>query len=146
MPCSRLVDSICQLNEDYIAIGLQLESEESMNGIAILDKNKREIITLIRGLSIGLLNRNINNSKLIFFTTNQTKEVKKCNELRIYKLNNIMTDFLDKNKNKLIFQYSSSFSHLAELIPSKENQKIIFYLLSFNKKIFIIKIDNNIFD
>ena len=161
MPCSRLVDSICQLNKDYIGIGLQLDSQESINGIAVLNIKQREILTIIKGLSIGLLNTIIINRKFVFFTTNQTKDVKKCNELRLYKINNdiidylyknkkkkdkandIMIDYLDKNKDKLIFQYNSSFSCLVELNPSNYKKRNIFYVISSNKKLFIIKIEND---
>ena len=51
--CSRKVDSIIKLNDDYIGIGLQSYDDNMVNGIAILDINKNQIVRKIIGLNIG---------------------------------------------------------------------------------------------
>jgi len=145
LPCSRMVDSITKLNNEYIGIGLQRYNIEDNEGIAILDINKRIIVNYIRGLSIGLLNNSISNYNFIFFSTNQTKDVKKVNEIRLYKKNNNnANDYLSKKKETLLFQYKSGINSIVELIPSNNNKNNIYYSVSSEKKIFIIKIDNNL--
>ena len=141
LPCSRFVESIAKLGKNYIGIGLQ-KTNDCINGIAVLDINKKEIVKTIEGLSIGLLNKSIFNPKYIIFTTNETKDYRKCNEIRLYIKNNLLTDYLSKNKDELIFSFKSSFSCLIEICSDK-NIKNTFYAASSNKKLFIIKIENN---
>ena len=145
LSCSRMVDSISKLNNDLIGIGLQKYKENYCNGIALLDLDKLEIVRIIEGLSIGLLNTSINNSKFIFFSSNQTKDVKKCNEIRLYEINDIKTDNLSKQKDNIIFKINSGFLCLVELIPSSHSSKNIYYACSYNNKIFyIIEIGSNL--
>jgi len=140
-----MVDSIAKLNSQYIGIGLQKYNLEDSEGIAILDIiNDRIIATIIKGLSIGLLNNSINNYNFIIFSTNETKDIKKVNEIRLYKKNNnIYNDYLSKNKEIILFQYKSGFNNIVELIPSNNNKNYIYYSVSSNKNIFIIKIGND---
>ena len=142
LPCSRFVESIAKLDKNYIGIGLQ-KTNDNINGIAVLDINKKEIVNIIEGLSIGLLNKSIFNPKYIIFTTNETKDYRKCNEIRLYNKNNLLNDSLSKIKDKPIFQFISSFSCLVEICSDK-NKKYIYYATSSNKKLIIIKIENNL--
>ena len=142
LPCSRFVESIAKLNKNYIGIGLQ-KTNDCNNSIAVFDINEKEIVNIIEGLSIGLLNKSIFNPKYIIFTTNETKDYRKCNEIRLYKKNNLSTDFLAKNKDKLIFRFISSFSCLVEICSDK-NKKYIYYASASNKKLIIIQIENNL--
>ena len=145
LSCSRMVDSISKLNDKFIGIGLQKYNENNIDGIAILDIDNLEIVNIIKGLSIGLLNTSINNSKFIFFSTNQTKDVRKSNEIRLYKIKDIKKDRLSKMENKIIFNINSGFWCLVELLPSNNIEKKIYYVCSYNSKLFyVIQVDNNL--
>ena len=151
LPCSRMNDSIIRINDKYIGIALQKYNEEGSNGIAIFDVNSKRVVNIIKGMSIGLLNKSIINNKFIFFTSNQTREVKKCNEIRLYKvnnrINNDLKDFLSKEKEKIIFGLSSGFTCMVELTPNigkKRDNKIVYYSVSNDKSLFIILLEGNI--
>ena len=145
--CSRMVDSICKINETYIGIGLQQYQMDCDNGIALFNYKKKEIEKTIKGLSIGLLKKSINKNNYIFFTTNKTKDMKINNELRLFNRKddkNKNNEYLSKDKDKLIFSINSCFSCLVELIPSIDasNRKKIYYVASYDKKFYVIIINN----
>ena len=147
--CSRMVDSICKINDKYIGIGLQKYEMNYDDGIALLNFKEQEIVKIISGLSIGLLKKSINNNNYIFFTTNKTKDLKINNELRLYHMkkeiirNRDNIKDLSSKKDKLIFNINSGFTCLVELIPSnKNNKKNIYYIASYDKKFYVILINH----
>ena len=147
LSCSRMVDSICKINETYIGIGLQQYQMDCDDGIALFNYKEKEIEKTIKGLSIGLLKKSINNNNYIFFTTNKTKDLKTNNELRLFNRKNDKNkdnECLSKDKDKLIFSINSCFSCLVELIPSidESNRKKIYYVASYDKKFYVISINN----
>ena len=141
IPCSRKVDSIVKLNDEYIGIGLQNYFNNIDDGVAILDIRKKEIVSKISGFNIGSLSRSYINEDYIVFSTNETKEIKKSNAIRLYKIRDIFNDSLSKNKNKIVFQLTSGFSCIEELFYEKGNNVI--YAVSNDKSFYIIKLENN---
>jgi len=135
--CSRKVDSIIKLNDDYIGIGLQSYDDNMVNGIAILDINKNQIVRKIIGLNIGSLNKSYINNNYIIFTTNETTDIKKSNLIKLYKIGNIFKDSLPKEKDKIIFQLKSGFTCIEE-ISYKDGD--IIYATANNKSLYIIYI------
>jgi hypothetical protein len=139
--CSRKIDSITKLNQKYIGIGLQSYDDNIDNGIAILDIEQKEIVRKIKGLNIGSLSKSYINGEYIIFTTNETKDVKKSNLIRLYKINNILEDFLSKDKDKIVFQLKGGFTCIEELFYEKGNNVI--YAAVNDKSFYIIHIKNN---
>ena len=139
--CSRKVDSITKLNNKYIGIGLQRYDDNMDDGIAILDIAKKVIVRKINGLSIGSLSKSYINEDYIIFTTNETKEVKKSNLIRLYKKNNLFKDFLSKDKDKIVFQLKSGFTCIEELFYDKGHNVI--YAAVNDKAFYIINLKNN---
>jgi hypothetical protein len=111
------------------------------DGIAILDIAKKVIVRKINGLSIGSLSKSYINEDYIIFTTNETKEVKKSNLIRLYKKNNLFKDFLSKDKDKIVFQLKSGFTCIEELFYEKGNNVI--YAAANGKSFYIIHLKNN---
>jgi len=139
--CSRKVDSITRLNKNFIGIGLQSYDDNMDDGIAILDIKKKEIVRKINGLSIGSLNKSYINDNYIIFTTNETKDVKKSNLIRLYKKSNVFKDFLSKDKDKIVFQLKSGFTCIEELFY-EEGDNVIYAAVN-DKSIYIINLKNN---
>jgi len=139
--CSRKVDSIIKLNDDYIGIGLQSYDDNMDNGIAILDINKNQIVRKIIGLNIGSLNKSYINNNYIIFTTNETKTIKKSNLIKLFKIRNIFKDSLSKEKNKIIFQLKSGFTCIEEI--SCKNGDDIIYAAANDKSFYIIYLKNS---
>ena len=138
-----MADSICKLNDNYIGIGLQKYDENNIDGIAVLDIREREIVNIIQGLSIGLLNNSLIKNKFIFFSTNQTREIKKANIIRLYKKDDIFKDNISKDKDKIILQITSTFNCLTEIIPFKDKSQNLYYAVSSDKSLYIILLKNN---
>ena len=64
--CSVEANSICQLNEQYLCVGLQKnKNSELTNGFALIDINKREKCKIIEGDNITSIYYDIENSLLI---------------------------------------------------------------------------------
>jgi len=139
--CSRKVDSIIKLNDEYIGIGLQSYDGITDDGIAILDINKKEIVRKIMGLNVGSLSKSYINDNYIIFTTNETKDVKKSNLIKFYKIRDIFKDSLPKEKDKIIFQLKSGFTCIEEI--SYEKGDNIIYVAVNDKSFYIIKLKNN---
>ena len=136
LPCSRMVNSICKISSKNIAIALQKYNEKDSNGIAILDIIKKEKIAIVGGFSIGMISREIP-SKFIFYTTNKTKNVNKCNVIRfVYDL----AESLDKDTLKVVCEINTRFSGLLELQPNK-NDKLFFFAITSDKALFIVSIN-----
>jgi len=139
--CSRKVDSIIKLNNKYIGIGLQRYDDNMDDGIAILDIERKIIVRKINGLSVGSLSKSYINEDYIIFTTNETKDVKKSNLIRLYKKSNQFKDFLSKDKNKIVFQLKSGFTCIEELFYEKGHNVI--YAAINDKAFYIINLKND---
>ena len=136
MPCSKMVNSICKISSKNIAIALQKYNEQDNNGIAIIDMEQKLKIGFVGGFSIGMIYREIP-SRFIFYATNTTKDVNKCNQIRfVYDL----CGSLDKDELKIVCNINTRFSGLLELKPNK-NSKLFFYVISSDKALFIISIN-----
>ena len=58
--CSELVDTLCQIDEQYLCVALQKWSSNQIKGIAIIDLIRKQVINTIQGDSmtcISLINR-----------------------------------------------------------------------------------------
>ena len=99
------------------------------------------IVRKINGLSIGSLSKSYINEDYIIFTTNETKEVKKSNLIRLYKKKNLFKDFLSKDKDNIIFQLKSGFTCIEELFYDK-GQNVIYVAVN-DKAFYIINLKNN---
>ena len=136
MPCSKMVNSICKISSKNIAIALQKYNEQDNDGIALIDMEQKLKIAIIGGFSIGMIHREIP-SKYIFYATNKTKDVSKCNQIRfVYDL----CGSLDKDELKIVCNINTRFSGLLELKPNK-NKKLFFYAISSDKALFIVSIN-----
>ena len=136
LPCSKMVNSISKLSSKNIAIALQKYNEKDSNGIAIIDMNKKEKIAIVGGFSIGIINREPK-SRLIFYATNKTKDVNKCNQIRFV---NDLKESLDRDTLKIVCDINTRFSGLIELKPN-QNNKLFFYALVSDKALFVISIN-----
>ena len=136
LPCSKMVNSICKISSKNIAIALQKYNDQDNNGIALIDMEQKLKIAIIGGYSVGMIHREIP-SKFIFYATNKTKDVNKCNQIRfVYDL----CGSLDKDELKIVCNINTRFSGLLELKPNK-NSKLFFYAISSDKAVFIVSIN-----
>ena len=98
--------------------------------------NIKEKIAIVGGFSIVMINREPK-SRLIFYATNKTKDVNKCNQIRFV---NDFTESLDRDTLKIVCDINTRFSGLIELKPNQNNE-LFFYALVSNKALFIISIN-----
>ena len=137
-PCSKMVNSICKINSEYVAIALQKYKDSENDGILILNINKKETKTIIKGFSIAMTFKEISSG--YFFITNKTNDVNKCDEIWfVEKLNKK----LDKNNLKRICNINSRFSGLMEIKPN-HSKNLCFYAITCNKALFIISKKNEL--
>jgi len=134
--CSIQPDSICRINSDNIAIALQYE----INGIAIIDVNKKEKIRIIKGFSIGIINKPLEEN-IIFFIVNKTKKINKYDEIRYI---DELKEKLQNDDRKIICRIKTRFSGFTELRPMNMRVKknMFYYAISSNKALYIISIKN----
>ena len=139
LPCSKISDSICKLSSKFIGVALQRYKEKDADGIAIIDKNQKELIRIYRGFSIGLMIKPLG-SRYIFFSTNKSKDTNKCDVIRLI---NELTERLQSNDEKIVCQIKTRFNTLAQLKPKirgiKDNS-LFYFALSSNKTLYIISI------
>ena len=84
--CSELVDTICQIDEEYLCVALQKWDNNQIKGIAIIDLKEKKIINKIQGDSIACISL-INNKEKIIITGGRDKANKKS-IIREWKLKN----------------------------------------------------------
>ena len=114
-----------------------------INGIAIIDVNRKEIIRIIKGFSIGIINKPLERN-IIFFITNKTKDINKSDEIRYI---DELKEKLQNDDRKIICQIKTRFSGFTELRPQSigiRNNLLFYYAISSNKELYIISIKNNI--
>jgi hypothetical protein len=74
--CSELVDTICQIDEQYLCIALQKWTSNQVKGLAIVDIIKKQIVRTIQGDSMPSITL-INNTDKIIITGGRDKANKK---------------------------------------------------------------------
>ena len=92
--CSELVDTLCQINEQFLCVALQKWNSNQMKGIAVVDLIKKQIINKIQSDSMTCISL-INNKEKIIITGGRDKTNKKS-IIRQWKL---------KNKGELVQLY-----------------------------------------
>jgi hypothetical protein len=133
--CSIFPDSICRISTKNIAIALQYE----INGIVIINVNIKEIIRIIKGFSFGIINKPLERN-IIFFITNKTKKINKCDDIRY------IDEFKETYQNdlkKIICKIKTRFNGFTELRPNRSmkiKNNIFYYAISSNKALYIISI------
>ena len=84
--CSELVDTICQIDDQYLCVALQKWSSNQIKGIAIINLIKKQIVNTIQGDSTTCIAL-INSYDKIIITGGRDKTNKKS-ILRLWKLKN----------------------------------------------------------
>ena len=132
--CSILPDSICRINPQNIAIALQFD----INGIVIIDVDTKEKIRIIKGFSIGIINKPLEGN-IIFFITNKTKKINKFDEIRYI---DELKERLQDDKRKIICKIKTGFNGFTEIRPHNIRLKnnLFYYAISSNKALYIISI------
>ena len=74
--CSELVDTICQVDGDYLCVALQKWNAKQIKGIAIIDLKSKQIINTIQGDSMTCISL-INSKEKIIITGGRDKANKK---------------------------------------------------------------------
>ena len=92
--CSELVDTICQIDKQYLCVALQKWDDSQIKGIAIIDLIKKQIINRIQGDSMTCITL-INSKEKIIISGGRDKTNKKS----------IIREWKLKNKGELIQLY-----------------------------------------
>ena len=140
LPCSKMTNSICQLSINNIGIALQKNKINENDGIAVIDITKKQLVKIINGFSIGIINRDFK-SPNIFFTTNITSDINKCDQIRYV---NDLKEKLDRSKSKVICNIKTRFSGFIELKPIHEDSKtikLLYFGITSNKAVYIISVN-----
>ena len=118
--CSTERNSICQLNYQYICIGLQNFNNKKQNdGFALIDVYKREINKIIKGLPICSLCYNIE-KKLLFSAIELVDSPNKHSyKIKIYKI----IEDKDKIGIDLNYDYEIKSNHEDVIVTLKEINK-----------------------
>ena len=158
LPCSIEADSICQINEKYICIGLQqTDIKENISGFAFIDIYKREISRIINTgkEQISCLYYNPIN-QLLFAAIEIKKENKRSKfKTKIYKLREEKGDKEKKEIDlKEIYHYKNNHydpidsivqmtvPHLNKnLEKEKKQEKIIFITSSKDSTLEAVKVE-----
>ena len=92
--CSELVDTICQIDKQYLCVALQKWDDTQIKGIAIIDLIKKQIINRIQGDSMTCITL-INSKEKIILSGGRDKTNKKS----------IIREWKLKNKGELVQLY-----------------------------------------
>ena len=84
--CSELIDTICQIDEDYLCVALQKWNAKQIKGIAIIDLKEKQIINIIQGDSMTCIS--LINSKEKIIITGGRDNTNKKSIIREWKLQN----------------------------------------------------------
>ena len=151
--CSIQVNSICQISDKYVCIGLQNHDlKGQISGFAIIDVYTREICRIIRDQEISGLYYSLK-SELLFASMEVRDKKKNCFMTKIYK---IEKNFGDRGEEEIdfkkIFEYNNkhidTISSVAELKPlcfrfdtEQEgfNDNIIFVTSSHDSTLEVVK-------
>jgi hypothetical protein len=152
LSCSTEADSICQLNDLYICIGLQdYDQDNQENGFAIIDIYKKEIFQIIEDLPVSSLYYNFE-KKILISAMDLTDE----DHTGIIKIFEFLNDDVEL---KLLYELESEHKDiivsLAELKNinkdnnysmriNDDNNQLIIATASLDCTLRIIQVENNI--
>ena len=146
--CSAEVDSICQLSNKFICVGLQNHNKENqINGFALINIAKREIFKIIEDYPVYSLSYNIEKKLLISAMDLIKKEYKHNYLITLYSV----VESIDEINLNQIYQYKSEYNDIIislsqiknnELVNRKNNEeKIIFISASLDSKIILTEVN-----
>ena len=92
--CSELVDTLCQIDQQYLCVALQKWNNNQIKGIAIIDLIKKQIVNKIQGDSMTCISL-VNSKEKIIISGGRDKANKKS----------IIREWKLKNKGELIQLY-----------------------------------------
>ena len=92
--CSELVDTLCQIDQQYLCVALQKWNSNQIKGIAIIDLIKKQIVNKIQGDSMTCISL-VNSKEKIIISGGRDKANKKS----------IIREWKLKNKGELIQLY-----------------------------------------
>jgi hypothetical protein len=143
--CSVEPDSICQLNEKYICIGLQNYGlYEQTDGFALVDIEKREFFKQINGHNISSIYFDKENNFLISSMEVILKDEKNYFLTKIYKVNNNEEGKENKINFENIFQIkngqNSSIISINK-VPTLSNKDYIFVTSSSKSKFELVRLE-----
>jgi hypothetical protein len=147
--CSTEADSICQLNKQFICVGLQNHGKEGqINGFAIFDIKTRDVRRIIKDLAIYSLYYNFE-KKLLLTATDIVEKIKKhkfyinIKEVvegigEIY-LKNVYS--FDSNHKDIIVSLLEISNNEKNVYESNENKNIIIASASIDCNLKLIKLN-----
>ena len=120
--CSTEADSICQLNNKFICIGLQNHNNENQkNGFAIINIQKKDILKIIKDLPIYSLAYSFE-KKLLFSAMDIIEKGNKHKYLiTVYEI----IEGIDEIFSNQIYQYKSDYSDIIVSLSQIKNNEII---------------------
>ena len=146
LSCSTEADSICQLNKQFICVGLQNHNKkDQINGFAIINIAKRDIKMIIEDLPIYSLSFNFEN-KILYSALDEIEGNKHNYLIKLYEvvegmeeiyLNNIY-EFKTEHKNIIV-----SLSELKNEADKNKDKSLIIATSSIDSTLRLFKINNS---
>ena len=138
--CSEEPDSICQINNKYLCVGLQnYGKSKQISGFALINIFTRTIYKKIKDEQIDCLYFYKENY-LLMASVEKTIKNKKFNFTKIYKINiSKGNEENDTIELKDIFEHKNKQKDLITSINKINNEKLIFITISLNAEFEIIK-------
>ena len=145
--CSAEVDSICQINDIFLCVGLQNHNRKNqINGFALINIKKREIFEIIEDYPVYSLSYNVE-KKFLFFAMDFIEKGNKHNYMiKLYEV----VEGIDEIYLNQKYQYKSEYNNIIvslsqmnnnELVINKNNdENIIFVSASLDSKIILTEI------
>ena len=120
--CSTEADSICQLNNKFICVGLQNHNNENqINGFVIINIQKKDILKIIKDLPIYSLAYNFE-KKILFSSMDIIEKGNKHKYLiRLYEI----IEGIDEIFLNQIYQYKSDYTDIIVSLSQIKNNEII---------------------
>ena len=120
--CSTEADSICQLNNKFICVGLQNHNNENqINGFVIINIQKNDILKIIKDLPIYSLAYNFE-KKILFSSMDIIEKGNKHKYLiRLYEI----IEGIDEIFLNQIYQYKSDYTDIIVSLSQIKNNEII---------------------
>ena len=133
LSCSIEPESICQINDKYLCIGLQKQKlNHQISGFAFIDIIKRDISRIIYDNEISCLCYNTKNN-LLFASMEINNEKKSYFSTKIYKIIQNKSDKgNDEIELKKIYQYNSS-KH-TDTITSIQQMTVSYFKINLEKQ------------
>ena len=139
LPCSTEADSIWQLSDKYICIGLKhINIYEPIGGLAIIDIHKRQLFNIIKSHAISCVFFNPKNN-LLFASMEVGNPIKNFFITKIYKIKN----YKDGKKDDDIIDIEEIYEHKnkqTDIITSIQQINASYFKINFGNE----NIPNNI--